>query len=189
MGICESKIKLPKYPNSWLFNYGKEKEKLIINSIGKINFKELILEGLTPEFLKLFHENSQLFYSKPFLDGISYEYGLFGKSKDIVKAFEIYKTAADFECDYLCMYRMHRIFLTDYEDFGIKKNGDLHRLYLYKCFAYLPYLIIDKNYYLMNKIDVANEITILNNEFDNQNSENFDKFINFLKNHKYQFLL
>ena len=54
MGICGSKIKLPKYPNSWLFNYDTQKEKLIINSIGKVNFKEIFLEGLTPEFLKLF---------------------------------------------------------------------------------------------------------------------------------------
>ena len=143
MGIYESKIELPKYPSSGLFNYNEEKERLIINSIAKVNFKDLLLESLTPEFLKLFQENSHLFYSQPFLNGVSYEYGLFGKSKDIVKAFEIYKDAADNKYDYLCMYRMHRIFLTDYKDFKIKKNGDLHRLYLYKYFAYLPFLIIN----------------------------------------------
>ena len=82
---------------------------------------------------------------------------------------------------------MHRIFLTDYEDFDIQKNGDLHRLYLYKCFAYLPYSIIDRNYYLLNKIDVTNELSILNDEYDNKNSENFDEFMDFLYKNKYQF--
>ena len=85
------------------------------------------------------------------------------------------------------MYRMHRIFLTDYKDFGVPKNADLHRLYLYKCFAYLPFLILIGSYYLLNKIDVANELSILNDEYDNQNSGNLDKFISFLENHKYQF--
>ena len=187
MGIYESKIELPKYPSSGLFNYNEEKERLIINSIGKVNFKDLLLESLTPEFLKLFQENSHLFYSQPFLEGVSYEYGLFGKSKDIVKAFEIYKNAADKEYDYLCMYRMHRIFLTDYKDFGLQKNFDLHRLYLYKCFAYLPFPIIEQTYYLLNKIDVTNELQILIDEYDDKNSGKFDKFITFLENHKYQF--
>ena len=54
MGLCESKLKLPKYPNSGIFNYNEEKERLIINSIGKVNFKDLLLESLTPEFFKLF---------------------------------------------------------------------------------------------------------------------------------------
>ena len=187
MGVCESKIELKNYPNSWIFNYDEKKERLIINSIGKVNFKDLLLESLTPEFLKLFQENSHLFYSQPFLEGVSYEYGLFGKSKDIVKAFEIYKNAADKEYDYLCMYRMHRIFLTDYKDFGLQKNFDLHRFYLYKCFAYLPFPIIEQTYCLLNKIDVTKEIDILNNEYDDKNSGKFDKFIIFLENHKYQF--
>ena len=187
MGIYESKIELPKYPSSGLFNYNEEKERLIINSIAKVNFKDLLLESLTPEFLKLFQENSHLFYSQPFLNGVSYEYGLFGKSKDIVKAFEIYKDAADNKYDYLCMYRMHRIFLTDYKDFKIKKNGDLHRLYLYKCFAYLPFLIINNEYYLLNKIDVTNELKVLINEYDNKNLGNLNKFFSFLENHNYQF--
>ena len=125
------------YPKSGLFNSNEE----INNIIEKVNYKELLLEGLSPEFLKLFQDNLNLFYSQNFLEGISYEYGLFGKSKNIKKAFKIYQEAADFKYDYLCMYRMHRIFSTDYKDFGIKKNEDLHRLYLYKCFAYLPSLI------------------------------------------------
>ena len=139
--VCESDP-FEKLPSSGLFNYDNEKEKIFINSIGRVNFKDLFLESLSPQFLKLFKENSNLFYSQPFLEGISYEYGLFDKSKDAKKAFRIYKNGADLKSDYLCMYRLNRIFLTDYEEFGKKKNRDLHRLYLYKCFGYLPFLII-----------------------------------------------
>ena len=184
MGVCYTEKKLA---NSGLFNYDEEKEKIIINSIERINFKDLFMESLTPEFFKLFKENTNLFYSQPFIEGISYEYGMFGKSKDVKKALKIYKEAADFKYDYLCMYRMHRIYLTDYEYFKVKKNGDLHRLYLYKCFAYLPYLIIENTYHLLNKIDVTNEISMINEKYENSNSGVFDEFINFLKLHKYEF--
>ena len=36
------------------------------------------MESLTPELFKLFKENTNLFYSQPFIEGISYEYGMFG---------------------------------------------------------------------------------------------------------------
>jgi len=170
-----------RIPNSGLFNYDEIKENIIINSIGQINFKDLFLEGLTPEFLKIFKSNINLFYSQPFVEGISYEYGLFGKQIDVKKALKIYKDAADFKYDYLCMYRMHRIYLVDYNYFKVKKNGDLHRLYLYKCFAYLPYLIINKAINLLNKIDVTSEIDMLFDKFEDNKYEIFDKFMDFLE--------
>ena len=150
MGCSSPEIETP---SSGLFNYDKEKEK--------VDFKELFMESLSPEFLKLFQENRNLFYSQPFYEGICYECGLFNKSKDVKKAFKIYKEAADFKYDYLCMYRMYRIFLIDYKDFGLKKNEELFRLYLYKCFAYLPFLIIERSYYLFNKINVAYELIFI----------------------------
>ena len=168
-------------PNSGLFNYDEEKEKIIINSIGKLNFKELFMEGLSPEFQKLFKENINLYFSQPFIEGASYEYGLFDKSKDTGKALKIYKDAADFKYDYLCMYRMHRIFLMDYEKFNVKKNGDLHRFYLYKCFAYLPFLIIDKSFFLLNKIDVTSELNMILENFENNKFIVFGEFIEFLE--------
>ena len=167
-------------PRSGLFSSNIEKDKIFINSIGKVDFKELFMESLTPEFLKLFQENINLFYSQPFYEGISYEYGLFGKSKDVKTAFKIYKEAADFKYDYLCMYRMYRIYLIDYEKFGVKKNEDLHRLYLYKCFAYLPVLIMDRDYYLLNKINVAYELSLILEKYENNSYDIFDKFMNFL---------
>ena len=169
-------------PNSGLFNYDEEKEKKIIDSIGKLNFKDLFLQNLTPEFIKLFKENINLYYSPSFVQGLSYEYGLFNNSKDMKMALNIYKESADFENDYLCMYRMHRIYLTDYNEFGVKKNGDLHRLYLYKCFAYLPNMIIHRIYYLLSKIDVVNELNILSDKYNLY--ETFDKFMNFIKDNK-----
>ena len=142
-------------PNSGLFIYDEEKEKSFLNSVGKIDLKELFMESLSPEFLKLFKKNINLFYSQPFYEGISYEYGLFDKSKNLNKAFKIYKDAADFKYDYLCMYRMHRIYFMDYKNFGVQKNEDLHRFYLYKCFAYLPYAIITKQFFLLYRIDAT----------------------------------
>ena len=186
---CSSVIVLNDYPSSGLFKYDEEKEKIIKNAIGKVDFKELFLAYLSPEFLKLLKENSNLFYSQYFLEGISYEYGLFDKSQNKQKAFKIYQDAADFKYDYLCMYRMNRIFLTDYKDFGLQKNEDLHRLYLYKCFAYLPYLIIDRTYYLLNKIDVTEELNLFLEKFENLKFHTFDKFIDFLLNNKSLFNL
>ena len=49
-------------PNSGLFNYDEEKEKILLDSFGKINFKDLFLQNLTPEFIKLFKENINLYY-------------------------------------------------------------------------------------------------------------------------------
>ena len=167
-------------PRSGLFTSNIEKDKIFINSIGKVDFKELFMESLSPEFLKLFQENINLFYSQSFYEGISYEYGLFGKSKSTNKAYKIYKEAADFKYDYLCMYKMHRIYLIDHEKFGFKKNEELFRLYLYKCFAYLPFLIINRNYYLLNKINVAKELSLILEKYENNSYDIFDKFMDFL---------
>ena len=174
-------------PRSGLFSSNIEKDKIFINSVGKVDFKEIFMEGLSPEFLKLFKENINLFYSQPFYEGISYEYGLFNKSKDVKKAYKIYKEAADFKYDYLCMYRMYRIFLTDYEKFGLKKNEDLYRLYIYKCFAYLPFLVIDRTYFLLNKINVANELSLILEKYENNSYDTFDEFMNFLLINKSQY--
>jgi hypothetical protein len=111
------------------------------------------------------------------------------KKKDLKKALKIYKDAADFNYDYLCMYRMNRIFLSDYKDFGLEMNEDLHRLYLYKCFAYLPYLVMDNTYYLLNKIDVTSELIFILDKYENSNFEIFDKFMDFLEKNIKQFNL
>ena len=177
-GVC---CKDKEIPRSGLFHHDVEKDRIFLNSIGKVNFKDLFMDCLTPEFLKLFKQNIHLFYSQPFIEGVSYEYGLFEKSIDIKKAYKIYKEAADFNYDYLCMYRMYRIYLTDYEQFGVKMNDEMFRLYLYKCFAYLPFLIIDKTFFLLNKIDVTSELNMILENFENNKFIVFGEFIEFLE--------
>ena len=70
----------------------------------KINFKQLFMDGLpSSDFINLFKENSKLYYSKAFYEGIFKEYGLFGEARNKKEAFDIYKKGADDKNDYLCM--------------------------------------------------------------------------------------
>lgn len=100
---CASNVALKSYPKSGIFKVDYEKDKKLKNSLGNINFEELFMESLTPEFLNLFKLNSKLFYCQYFLQGICYEYGLMGKSKNKNEAFKIYQRGADYHYDYMCM--------------------------------------------------------------------------------------
>jgi len=86
------------------------------------------------------------------------------------------------------MYRMHRIFLVDYKDFDLERNTDLDKLYLYKCFAYLPYYIMKGTYYLLNKIDITYEIAVCLDAEDPE-TELFNKFLDFLEKNMEVFCL
>ena len=183
MGATSNFKMISNLPKSGIYSIEEEKEKMVKGGLGVVNFKELMMEGLSKEFLTLFKENRHLFYSQSFLEGISFEYGLFDKSMNKNKAFKIYKEGADLKNDYLCMYRMHRIFLVDYKDFELERNTDLDKLYLYKCLAYLPYMIIDRTYFLLNKIDVVYEIALCLDEEDS-NLDKFNKFLEFLEKYK-----
>ena len=125
MGACGCIEVVEEYPELYLLKYDEEKDKLLKNKIGSINFKELFIESLYPEFLNLFEKNQNIFYYKSFLEGICKEYGLMGRKQDIKEAYQIYKNGADFNYDYLCMYRLHRIFFIDYEKFKLKKITNL----------------------------------------------------------------
>lgn len=72
---------------SEIFNHDKEKEKLFLNSVDQINYKDLFMESLSPELRKLFKQNINLYYSQSFYEGISYECVLFDKKIDKKKAF------------------------------------------------------------------------------------------------------
>ena len=160
-------------------NNKKEKvnETISYNIKKKIEFKELFMDGLSSQFLNLFKDNSKLFYSKYFLEGICNEYGLMDKSINKDEAFKIYKEGADSKNEYLCMYRLHKIFSEDYKDFNLEKNNDLDKLYLFKCFAYLPYSILNGNYFIFNKINITYEIAVY---LDNEDPS-FSKFDNFMQ--------
>ena len=81
-----------------------------------------------------------------------------GKIQDKNKAFKIYKDGVNLNNDYLCMYRLYMIYFNDYENFKLKKDGDLGTIYLFKCFAYLPYSIINGIYFIFNKFNITYEI-------------------------------
>ena len=58
----------------------------------------------------------------------------------------------------------------------------------YKCFAYLPYLNIHEDFYLLlNKIDVLKKLSIILEKLENNNFEIFDKFMDFLENNRSHF--
>lgn len=186
MGVsCCSAIE--EYPKLDLLKIDEEKVRLLKNKIGPVNFKDLFLESLSTEFINLFKANKNKFYAQSFLEGICKEYGLMGKSKDINEAFNIYKKGADFGYDYLCMYRLHRIFQVDYEKFKLKKNEELDRLYLYKCYAYIPYLIMSGQNYILHKINITYELQIYFDYLDNSKFSNVSKFLDFLKTNNTKF--
>ena len=79
------------------------------------------------------------------------------------------------------MYRLHRIFLSDYQKFNLQRNVELDRLYIYKCYAFLPFVIINETYSLLNKINVTNEINTYFDYLDDSKFITLSKFIEFLK--------
>ena len=54
------------------------KESHIIIEIKNKDFKESFLDNLSSSFLTLFNDNIKYFSNQSFLEGLSYEYGLFG---------------------------------------------------------------------------------------------------------------
>ena len=153
-----------------------KKELNEINNENNIDFKELFMDNLSPEILKIFQNNSKSFYSQSFLEGICLEYGLMGKSKNNNEAYKIYKDGADSKNDYLCMYRLHRIYRCDYKYFNLEKDKDLEQIYLYKCFAYLPYSIIKGNYFIFNKINISYIVAVYLDKED-PNLEYLNKYM------------
>ena len=76
------------------------------------------------------------------MEASSYEYGFFGRKINLQKAFFLYKKYADLN-DYFCMYKMHVIYLCDYQKFNVNFNRVLEKIYLLKCFAYVPNYVYD----------------------------------------------
>ena len=127
----------------------------------KIKFNELISKS---EYCKFF-------------EGLNYEYGINDKTKDIKKAFDIYKEAADNTIDALSMYKMYHIYKSEFNMFNLEKRNRVYeKYYLYKCFANLNYQQLQRNNYLGNRFDVVLEIVI---QLD-QEDQSFDKLKNFL---------
>ena len=146
----------------------------------KPNYKKRFFEHLGPELKKVFINKKDKVIFTNFLKAAQYEYGFFCTKIDLQKAFNLYKKYADLN-DYFCMYKMHVIYLCEYEKFNVPLSRVLEKIYLLKCFAYLPNYIIDWDLKLFEVIDVAFEIAqILDLEDNNLESINF--FLNYYLN-------
>ena len=123
----------------------------------QLDYKKILFEHLGPELRKIFNNKKAKVIIKKFLEASQYEYGFFGKKIDLSKAFSLYKKYADLN-DYFCMYKMHVIYLLEFEKFNVPFSRVLEKIYLIKCLAYLPNYIYDWNIKLFEKIDVLLEI-------------------------------
>ena len=123
----------------------------------KLDHKKLLFEHLGPELMKIYIKKKNKVNIKNYLEGLKYEYGLFGNKVDLPKAFSIYKKYADLN-DYFCMYKMHVIYLCEYDKFKVQFSRVLERIYLFKCFAYLPTYMDDWDLKLFETIDIKMEI-------------------------------
>ena len=123
----------------------------------KPDYNKIFFEHLGPELKKLYLKKKDKIFIKNFLEASQYEFGFFDEKIDFSKALSLYKKYADLN-DYFCMYKMHVIYLCEYEKFNVPFSRVLERIYLLKCFAYLPNYIDDWNYKLFGKIDVIYEL-------------------------------
>ena len=123
----------------------------------KPDYKKILFEHLGPELTKIYNNKKDKVFTRNFLEASQYEFGFFGKKIDLSKAFSLYKKYADLN-DYFCMYKMHVIYLCEFEKFNVPFSRALEKIYLLKCLAYLQNYIYDWNIKLFEKIDVLLEI-------------------------------
>ena len=123
----------------------------------KPNYEKIFFEHLGPELKKIFNNKKDKVFTNHFLEASQYEYGFFDTKIDLQKAFSLYKNYAD-DNDYFCMYKMHVIYLCEYEKFNVPLDRTLEKIYILKCLAYLPNYIYDWNVKLFDCIDVTYEI-------------------------------
>ena len=123
-------------------------------------------------------QNSE--YSQ-FFKGLNYEYGINNFPKDINKAFNIYKTAADNGTDCIAMFRMYHIYKNDFIKFNIKtRQRILEKFYLFKCFCYSKYPIMQRTNSLCNRFDIKYEVSI-HFDYEDEDKEKFLAFIEHIK--------
>ena len=136
-------------------------------------------EGKSKErFIELMNKSE---YSK-FFEGINYEYGINNYPKDLNKAFQIYKEAANNSTDSMCMFRMYHIYKNDFEKFNIsKRNRVLEKFYIFKCYSFLRYPIIDRDENLCKRFNIGYEASIHLQENEDEECTKFHFFIEFLK--------
>ena len=140
------------------------------------NWVDLLFTWKRNTFLKEYLKKNE---KSTFIEAIKYEYGIYNHKLDIKKSYELYKESADNSFDYLSMYRLFLIYFMDYKKFKLKRNRIFEKFYLYKCFVYLPYKCIENCYIILNKINIA-EIISLGLELEDPDFEKFNKLCKYL---------
>ena len=140
-----------------IFSTDNDNVEILKGYAYKPDYKKLFFEHLGPELRKLYMNKIDKTFINKFLEASQYEYGFFDNKIDLQKAFNLYKKYADLN-DYFCMYKMHIIYLCEYEKFNVTFSRVLEKIYLLKCLAYLPNYIYDWDINLFDKIDVLDEV-------------------------------
>ena len=86
------------------------------------------------------------------------------------------------------MYKMHVIYLCEYEKFNVPLSRVLEKIYLLKCFAYLPNYIIDWRIKLFDVIDIPYEIAA-SLDLEDSNIEKHQLFFDLLHEQKEKYNL
>ena len=120
-----------------------------------------------------------------FFEGLNYEYGINNYPLNLKKALEIYKKAANNTTDTMSMFRLYNLYKNEFKKFNIpKRNRIYEKFYIFKCYSFLRYPLMNRDEFLCNKFDILLEISIHSEEED-ENLDKFHKFIIFLnKNYK-----
>ena len=152
-----------------------DRKSLEINRIN--NWAEMFYSKKKEKTKQKFNELVSKSEYKKFFEGLNYEYGINNKPKDIKKAFDIYKEAADHSVDAMCMYKIYHIYKNEYNKFNLgKRNRVFEKYYLYKCFSNLNFQQLKRNLFLCNRFDIVLEVVI---QFE-QEEPTFEKLKLFL---------
>ena len=152
-----------------------DRKSLEINRIN--NWAEMFYSKKKEKTKQKFNELVSKSEYKKFFEGLNYEYGINNKPKDIKKAFDIYKEAADHSVDAMCMYKIYHIYKNEYNKFNLgKRNRVYEKYYLYKCFSNLNFQQLKRNLFLCNRFDIVLEVVI---QFE-QEEPTFEKLKLFL---------
>ena len=170
-----------------IFSTDNDNVEILKGYAYKPDYKKLFFEHLGPELRKLYMNKKDKLFINKFLEASQYEYGFFDKKIDLQKAFNLYKKYADLN-DYFCMYKMHVIYLCEYEKFKVTFSRVLEKIYLLKCFAYLPNYIDDWNMKLFETIDVILEIA-QQLDLEDGNLDKHLKFFDLLYNKRKEYNL
>ena len=141
-----------------LFSTDNETINKLKSYASQPDYNQVLFSHLGPELRKIFDNKKDKTIYKNFFQASQYEYGFNNTEIDLQKAFSLYKKYADLN-DYFCMYKMHVIYLCEYEKFNVPLNRVLEKIYLLKCFAYVPNYLIDWDLKFFDIIDVRLEIT------------------------------